>query len=89
MKAKFAKAVVVSIIGAFLLLTTGCSKITHENYDKLKVGQDYDEVVSILGKADACGGAMGIKNCRWGDDKKHISVKFAGNKAVLFSEKGL
>lgn len=89
MKAKFTKAVVFSVIGAVLLMTTGCSKITQENYSKLKVGQDFDEVVAILGKADECGGAMGIKNCRWGDDKKQISVKFAGNKAVIFSAKGL
>lgn len=89
MKAKFAKAVIFSIIGAFLLLTTGCSKITQENYGKLKVGQDYDEVVAILGKADECNGAMGLKDCRWGDDEKLISVKFAGNKVAIFSEKGL
>ena len=89
MKANVIRTVIILIIGTALLLITGCSKVTKENYDKLKIGQDYDQVVEILGKADECGGAMGIKDCRWGDDNRHISVKFAGNKVVIFSAKGL
>lgn len=89
MKAKVIKIAVFAIICGFLLLTAGCSKLTKENYDKLKVGQEYDEVVSILGKADACSSTMGIKNCTWGDNQTHISVKFVGNKVVIFSSKGL
>jgi hypothetical protein len=89
MKSSPIKTVALWLICAALLLTAGCSKITKENYDKLKVGQNYSEVVKILGKADECSGALGIKDCRWGDDSKHISVKFAGNKAVLFSAKGI
>jgi hypothetical protein len=89
MKVIFVKTVLILSICTFLLLTAGCSKVTKENYDKLKVGQDYDEVVQILGKADECNATMGIKNCRWGDESKHISVKFAGNKAILFSSQGL
>jgi hypothetical protein len=89
MKAKFVKAVLLLSICGFLLMTVGCSKVTKENYDQLKVGQDYDAVVQILGKPDQCNAVLGIKNCRWGDDDKHIAVKFAGNKAILFSSKGL
>lgn len=89
MKAKIIKMAILATLGAILALTVGCSKLTKENYDKLKVGQDYDEVVGILGEADECGGAIGIKDCRWGDQDKHISVKFAGNKVVIFSSKGL
>lgn len=74
---------------ALLFLTIGCTQITKENYDKLKMGQDYTEVVEILGKADACSGAVGITKCTWGDDKKHIKVHFTGNKVVLYSAKGL
>jgi len=83
------KAATLSIIFASLLLTVGCSKLTKDNYDKLKVGLDYNEVVKIIGKADECSGAIGIKDCRWGDDKKQIKVKFAGNKVIIFSGKGL
>lgn len=83
------KAAILSIVFASLLLTVGCSKLTKDNYDKLKVGLDYSEVVKILGPADECSGAIGIKNCRWGDDKKYIKVKFAGNKVAIFSGHGL
>jgi hypothetical protein len=89
MKTIFVKTVLLLSICGFLLLAVGCSKVTKENYDKLKVGQDYDEVVQILGKADECSATLGIKNCRWGDDAKHIAVKFAGNKAIFFSSQGL
>ena len=83
------KTTIVSTILALSLLTVGCSKLTSENYDKLKAGMDYEEVTQILGKADACSGAMGIKNCKWGDDKQYVDIKFAGNKVIIFSEKGL
>ncbi len=89
MKAKRFKTAIYTFVCAALLLTAGCSKVTKNNYDKLKMGQSYDDVVKILGKAGECSGAFGIKDCRWGDDSKHISVKFAGNKMVIFSSKGL
>lgn len=77
------------ILFSGLLLVTGCSKITTENYDQLRVGMDYNEVISFLGKADECDGAIGLKNCKWGDDKKYINVSFAGDKVVVFSGHGL
>lgn len=86
--AKF-KTAIFSVIFGCLLLTVGCSKVTKENYDKLKVGQDYDEVTDIIGKADECSSAVGFKNCRWGDDDKYIEVNFAGNKVLIFSAQGL
>ena len=67
------------ILSASLLLAIlGCNKLTTENYDQLLLGMNYDEVVSLLGKADECGGAIGIKNCTWG------KVSFAGDKVVVF-----
>jgi hypothetical protein len=88
MKANFIKTVFFLILCTALLLT-GCSKVTKENYDKLKVGQDYNDVVEILGKVDTCSGTMGIQDCRWGEDSKYISVKFAGRKVINISAKGL
>lgn len=76
-------------VSTCLWLTVGCSKLTTENYNQLKAGMQYDEVVEILGEADACKGAIGIKNCKWGDDKKYIKVNFVGGKVVLFSGQGL
>ena len=89
MNPKKIKIGILSMILVALWLTVGCSKITQENYDKLKMGQDYDEVVKILGKADECSEVIGIKNCSWGGDKKYIKVKFAGNRVILFSAQGL
>jgi hypothetical protein len=89
MKAKRFKTAIYACICAALLLTAGCSKVTKENYNNLTIGQNYDDVVKMLGKAGECSGALGIKDCRWGDDIKHISVKFAGNKVIIFSAKGL
>lgn len=77
------------ILSASIMIISGCNKITTENYDKLKSGMQYDEVVKILGEADKCDGALGIKNCVWGDRKKHIEVNFIANKALMFSAKGL
>jgi hypothetical protein len=77
------------ILIAAVSLTIGCSKLTPENYDRLRVGMNYDKVVSILGKADECDGAMGLKSCTWGNEKRNIKVSFVGDKVVVFSGHGL
>ena len=77
------------IVAVGLLLVMGCSKITTENYNQLKIGMRYNEVVSLLGKADTCDGAIGLKNCTWGNKNKYIQVSFAGDQVVLFSGHGL
>jgi hypothetical protein len=46
-------------------------------------------VVSRLGKADECDGAMGFKNCMGGNEKKHIKVSFAGEKVMVYTGYGL
>jgi len=74
---------------SLLLALLGCNKLTTENYDHLIIGMNYDEVISLLGKADECGGAIGIKNCTWGDEEKYIKVSFAGDKVVVFFGHGL
>jgi hypothetical protein len=80
--------VTIALIAA-LLLATGCSKITKENYDKISMGMNYDEVISILGDADECSGAVGVEKCTWGGEEKYIRVNFIGKKVVLFSSEGL
>lgn len=35
---------------------------------------DYDEAVVILGEADKCNAAIGLKYCLWGNDEKHIKL---------------
>lgn len=82
-------AFIVAAVAAGLLLSIGCSKVTKENYNRLKMGMDYGEVVEILGKANECKDVIAIKNCMWGDEKKTIKVSFAGEKVILFSAQGL
>jgi hypothetical protein len=74
---------------SLLTILCGCSKLTMENYSKIKMGSEYGEIVTILGKPDNCSEALFVKSCTWGDDQKNISVKFAGNKVVLFTSKNI
>ncbi len=70
-------------------LAFGCSKVTRENYDKIEMGMEYTQVVSLIGEPDSCDAAFGTKSCIWGNDAKNISVKFAGDVVVLPSMTGL
>lgn len=80
----------VCVVLALVFMTAvGCSKVSKENYDKLKVGMAYDEVVSIIGSPDSCSETFGTKTCLWGSEKKRIKASFIGSKAVAFSSKGL
>jgi hypothetical protein len=65
------------------LALTACSKVTHENYQKIKAGMTFDEVKGILGNPDKCSDALGMKSCVWGDEKRHITVGFLGDKVAL------
>jgi outer membrane protein assembly factor BamE (lipoprotein component of BamABCDE complex) len=63
----------------------GCCKLTPENYAKLKPGLSYAEVKTILGDPVRCDDLMGFKSCRWGDDSRSITVRFAGDQILLYS----
>ena len=60
-----------------------------ENYDKIKVGMDYQQVIEIIGQPDKCDTALGTKNCIWGNEEKNITVKFVADKVALPTTKGL
>jgi outer membrane protein assembly factor BamE (lipoprotein component of BamABCDE complex) len=70
---------------ALALLLTACSKVTAENYAKIKAGMAYPEVTAILGNPASCSDMAGFKACRWGDDKSNVTVRFVGDKVVLHS----
>jgi uncharacterized protein DUF3862 len=74
---------------ASLAMLIGCSKLTMENYSKIKMGSEYGEVVKILGKPDNCSEALFVRNCVWGNEQKNITVNFAGDKAILFTSKNI
>jgi hypothetical protein len=85
---RFAKCLLVLMMLGSLMIV-GCSKITMENYNMLKVGMSYVEVTAVIGAADECSEKMGTKSCIWGTDEKNIKVKFVADTAVYFSKKGI
>lgn len=70
---------------ALLTLAIACSRLTPENYAKLKVGMSYDDTKSILGTADRCSDAVGVKSCTWGDDARYVRVNFVAEKVILYT----
>lgn len=81
--------VLIPIIIFVSLFILACSKVTQENYEKIKLGMSYEEVVDILGRAQECGSSIGVTNCRWESNEKYIKVQFIADKVVFFSAKGL
>jgi hypothetical protein len=72
-----------------ICLLAACSKVTAENYAKIKSGMSYQEVLSILGNPASCDDAVGFKSCKWGDAKSHVTVRFAGDAVILHSAENL
>ncbi len=82
MIAKWVGAVGLVLI---LFLGTGCSRLTMDNYNKIKSGMTYDEVIKILGSPAKCSDVLGMRSCTWGDEQKSITVAFVGEKVIVFS----
>jgi hypothetical protein len=49
----------------------------------------FDEVTQLLGKPDQCDDVMGVRNCKWGDEKRSVNVSFVAGKVLLFSSSNL
>jgi len=71
----------VLAFAAFML--AGCSKLTMDNYTKVKTGLEYSQVVAIIGKPDSCSEALFVKSCIWGNEQKNITVNFVSDKVML------
>lgn len=72
-----------------VLLLVACSKVTVENYDRLKTGMPYEEVKLILGSPDRCSEVLGLKSCIWGSESRHINVNFISDLAVIFAAENI
>ena len=83
------RRILVSALVVLTLGLTACGSVSSDNYKKIKSGMSKDEVTDILGSADECESALGFESCQWGDEKKYISVKFAGDAVLGKSSKGL
>ncbi|MGL5037193.1 MAG: lipoprotein [Aeromonas sp.] len=78
------------VIGALIaLVLTGCSKLSRENYDQLKMGMTYAQTSAILGKAEHCEDVLGTSSCLWGSEEKNIKIGFIADKATFFSSAGI
>ena len=83
-------AIVIFLFLTLAMGPVGCSKVNKENYDQLKVGMGYDQVVELIGKPDTCEeSVLGTKRCVWTDSAKQIKINFVADKAMLMSSKNL
>ncbi|MCU0811869.1 MAG: hypothetical protein MUE59_12720 [Thiobacillaceae bacterium] len=79
----------LAILAPCLLLIAACSKVTAEDYAKIRSGMDYREVIAILGIPASCDDSAGFKSCKWEDEKGHIAIRFFGDKAILHTGRNL
>ena len=79
----------ITMLAILAISLFGCSKLSLENYNKLKVGMPYEEVQTILGKPASCSEALFTRNCTWGDEKRNVAVVFVGGKVMLLSSTNL
>lgn len=89
---------IISMIRIFWLMIcilsiatlTGCSKVNKENYDKIKIGMSYEDVVEVLGKPDICEEPiLKTESCIWGSSGKQIKIKFVADTAAWRSSEGI
>lgn len=79
----------VFVIAGFALLSACGSQLSLENYNKLKVGQSYDEVKQVIGDPARCDETLAVRTCVWGDEQRGISVNFVAGKVLLLSARSL
>jgi hypothetical protein len=72
-----------------MLVLLGCSRLTLENYSKITMGMEYDDVTRLLGAPAHCDDVMGMRTCQWGDDKRSVNVSFVAGKVLIFSSSNL
>ncbi|MEA1947610.1 MAG: DUF3862 domain-containing protein [Thermodesulfobacteriota bacterium] len=84
------KLVMLAICMFSVLAIVGCDKVNKENYDKIKIGMSYEEVLGILGEPDTCQDpVLKTKSCIWGESDKQIKIKFVVDTVVWRSSKGI
>jgi hypothetical protein len=74
----------LALLPALLLAACG-DPLSLDNYNRLQVGQSYEQVKQIIGDPARCDEALGVRNCVWGDERRGISVSFVGGNALLLS----
>ena len=77
----------IALSAVFLLACSG--PLSMDNFNKLKVGQPYDEVKKIIGDPASCDETLGIRTCVWGDERKGIRIGFVAGQVMLMSAQNL
>lgn len=77
------------LLAGALLLLGGCSKLNKENYDKVKSGMIYEEVVRFIGKPDECNEGFGMTSCVWKEGKTEVAATFIADKLTIITGSGL
>ena len=77
------------ILTVTLLFLSGCSKLTKENYDKVKTGMYYKDVVQLIGKPEECSDAFGLSSCKWKNGDAVVNISFISNQVTLISGRQL
>jgi hypothetical protein len=49
----------------------------------------YSEVERILGAPSKCSDVLTVRSCIWGDDKRHITVNFVADQAILYTSENI
>ena len=84
------KLVMLAIFLFSVVTMVGCGRVNKENYDKIKIGMSYEEVIEILGEPHTCEEpVLKTKNCIWGSSDKQIKIKFVVDIVAWRSSKGL
>ena len=79
----------ILLFAVFSLAIMGCSKVTQENYDRIKSGMTYEEVKKILGDPTNCESGLGIKSCVWQHGEKKIDIKILADQVIFLTSKNL
>lgn len=76
----------VAVVAIALLLSACGSKVSQENFDKIKSGMTQEEVASILGKPTESSsmslGSLSGSSSTWKDKEGSITIQFANGKVL-------
>ncbi len=87
MNARSIQSIAAAACLLLLLVATGCTRLTQENFNKVQTGMTYEEVVSILGEPSdnksLGAGPLSASSITWEDDSARVNIKFLNNKVQL------
>lgn len=89
MKRLYSSAMMTGLCLLGALALGGCTRLTAENYDKLRAGMSFAEVKKIIGTPTICDDVMTLKRCVWRSDDRSITVGLASDKVVWLNAENL